>query len=141
MLAFAAAGALGGLFPEVCADGINAVCRRLEYRFELPASQYIHVAAGILEFAGVTLALLWAWRRTRGQSTRPAAVYRALGIGALIAYPLLGAAYLFDRLGGIMEAVFFIGFTVMVIAQLADRTAAARVAARAVAPMRQYSRV
>jgi hypothetical protein len=141
MLAFAAAGALGGLFPEVCADGINAVCRRLEYRFELPANQYIHVAAGILEFAGVTLALLWAWRRTRGQSTRPAAVYRALGIGALIAYPLLGAAYLFDRLGGIMEAVFFIGFTVMVIAQLADRTAAARVAARAVAPMRQYSRV
>ena len=28
MLGFAAAGALGGLFPEVCADGVNAVCRR-----------------------------------------------------------------------------------------------------------------
>ncbi len=141
MLGFAAAGAIGGLFPEVCADGINAVCRRLEYRFELPASQYIHVVAGILEFAGITLALLWAWRRTRRQSTRPAAVYRALAIGALIAYPLLGAAYLFDKFGGIMEAVFFLGFTVMVVAQLAERTTAARAASRAIAPMRQYCRV
>jgi hypothetical protein len=141
MLGFAVAGALGGLFPEVCADGINAVCRRLEYRFELPASQYVHMVAGIFEFAGITLALLWAWGRTRGQTTRPAGVYRALAIGALIAYPLLGAAYLFDRFGGIMEAVFFVGFTVMVIAQLAERTAAARAAAHAVAPMGQYTRV
>jgi hypothetical protein len=141
MLGFAAAGALGGLFPEVCADGISAVCRRLEYRFELPASQYIHVVAGILEFAGITLALLWALRRTRRQSTRPAAIYRALAIGAVIAYPLLGAAYLSDKFGGIMEAAFFVGFSVMVIAQLAERTTAARAASRTVAPMRQYCRV
>jgi Protein of unknown function (DUF998) len=141
MLVFAAAGALGGLFPEVCADGVNAVCRRQEYRFELPASQYIHTAAGILEFAAITVALLYAVRRTRHEPTRPAAAYRALAVAALVAYPLLGGAYLFDRFGGIMEAVFFAGFTVMVITQLGERTAAARAAARGVAPIRQYCRV
>ena len=141
MLVFAAAGALGGLFPEVCADGVNAVCRRQEYRFELPASQYIHSAAGILEFAAITVALLYAVRRTRHELTRPAAAYRALAVAALVAYPLLGGAYLFDRFGGIMEAVFFAGFTVMVLTQLGERTAAARAAARGARPSRQYCRV
>ncbi len=141
MLVFAAAGALGGLFPEVCADSVNAVCHREEYRFELPASQYIHMAAGILEFAAITVALVYAVRRTRHQPTRPAAVYRALAVAALVAYPLLGAAYLFDRLGGIMEAVFFTGFAVMVIAQLAERAAVRRAAARDVPSIRRYDRV
>jgi hypothetical protein len=140
MLGFAAAGALGGSFSEVCADGVNAVCRRLEYRFELPASQYIHMAAGIVEFAAITAALLYAVVRTRQQRTRPARVYRGLAAGALVAYPLLGAAYLSDRLGGIMEAVFFIGFTAMVITQLAERTTAARAAARVAVTIRQYCR-
>lgn len=126
MLAFAAAGALGGLYPEVCADGISATCRQLEWRFKLPAAQYIHVAAGIAEFAAITLALLYAVRRTRDRHTRSASVYRGLCCAALVGYPLLGAAYLFDRLGGIMEAVFFIGFTVMVVTQLAERTSALR---------------
>ncbi len=121
MLAFAVAGALGGLFPEVCADGINATCRREEWRFELPAAQYIHVVAGIFEFGAITLALVYAVRRSRHSRSGPARVYRGLARGALIAYPLLGAAYLTDRLGGIMEAVFFTGFTIMVAAQLADR--------------------
>ena len=40
-----------------------------------------------------------------------------------------------------MEAVFFAGFTVMVITQLAERTAAARAASRGVTPNRQYCRV
>jgi hypothetical protein len=122
MLVFAVAGALGGLFPEVCADGINATCRREEWRFQLPAAQYIHMVAGIFEFAGITLALLYAVRRSRRSSARTARVYRGLARGALIAYPLLGAAYLTDRLGGIMEAVFFTGFTIMVATQLAERT-------------------
>jgi Protein of unknown function (DUF998) len=126
MLAFAAASALGGLYPEVCADGISATCRRLEWRFELPASQYVHIVAGVAEFAAITIALLCALRRTKHRRTRPARVYRALGRAALIGYPLLGAAYLSDRLGGIMEAVFFTGFTVMVITELAERTAALR---------------
>jgi len=126
MLGFAAAGAVAGLYPEVCADGISAACRRLEYHFQLPAAQYIHVAAGIAEFAAITVAVFCAAARTNGSASRVACVYRGLRQGALIAYPLLGAAYLTDRFGGIMEAVFFVGFTIMVSAQLAERTRALR---------------
>jgi Protein of unknown function (DUF998) len=129
LLVFAVAGGLGGLFPEVCADGVSAVCHRLEWHFELPASQYIHMGAGIVEFAALTIALLYAWRRTRALRGRVPAIYRGLAVGALIAYPLLGAAYLFNRLGGIMEGVFFAGFTVMVITVLAERTSLSRAAA------------
>ena len=126
MLGFAVAGALGGLYPEVCADAINAACRRLEYRFELPAAHYIHMAAGIGEFAAVTVAVFCAATRTRGTRGRFAGIYQVLARATFIAYPLLGAAYLTDRLGGIMEAVFFAGFTVMVGTQLAERTSALR---------------
>jgi hypothetical protein len=120
MLAFAAAGALGGLFPEVCADGINAACRRMEWRFQLPASQYVHVVAGIFEFAAITIALTYAVIRTRRHRTAAARWYRGLALGAVIAYPLLGAAYLVNRMGGVMEGVFFVGFTIMVVTVLAD---------------------
>lgn len=126
MLSWAAAGALGGLYPEVCADGISAVCRRIQWRFQLPASQYVHMAAGTLEFAFITAALFLAVRRNRGVHSRIARTYRLLAIGAVIGYPLLGASYLFDRLGGVMEGVFFVGFTVMAVAQLAERTSALR---------------
>ena len=122
MTGFAIAGALGGLFPEVCEDGINAVCRQQEWHFQLAASQYVHIAAGIIEFAAITLALLLARRRTRPSPSRVAASYRWLWRGALVCYPLLGAAYLTDRMGGVMEAVFFAGFSVMVSTQLAERT-------------------
>jgi Protein of unknown function (DUF998) len=124
MLAFTTSGALGGLFPEVCADGISATCRALEWHFELPATQYIHLVAGVVEFAAITIALLYARRRTRRSNTRSARVYRALRRAALVGYPLLGAAYLSDRLGGIMEALFFTGFTAIVVTQLAERAAA-----------------
>jgi ABC-2 type transport system ATP-binding protein len=105
----------------VCPDGISASCRRLEWHFQLPAAQYIHMAAGVGEFAAITIALLYAARRTRRTRTRPALIYRGLAGAALVAYPLLGAAYLSDRLGGIMEAVFFTGVSVMVITQIAER--------------------
>ncbi|MGB6457085.1 MAG: DUF998 domain-containing protein [Streptosporangiaceae bacterium] len=124
MLAFAAAGAVGGLYPEICADGISATCRQLEWRFQLPAAQYVHMVAGIAEFAAITIALLYAVGRTRRCHTRPARIYHGLARAALLGYPLLGAAYLSDRLGGVMEAVFFVGFTVMVFTELAERTAA-----------------
>ena len=123
MMVFAAAGALGGVFPEICADGINAVCRGRELRLQLPLEQYMHVVAGILEFGGITVALFYAYRRTRSERTRTARVYRVLGRAALAAYPILGLAYLLDRLGSAVEAVFFVGFTVIVLAQLYERTA------------------
>jgi hypothetical protein len=129
MLVFAAAGAAGGIFPEVCADGINAVCRSKEWRFELPVSQYLHMAAGIVEFAAITVALFIALRRTRGSQAVTARVYRRLWQAALICYPLLGLAYLVNRMGGVMEAVFFAGFTVMVVTQIAERTRLASPAA------------
>ncbi len=137
MLGFAVSGALGGLFPEVCADGINAACRRMELHFQLPASHYIHMVVGIFEFFFITAALALAARRTRGQRSRPAVVYRGLAWAAVVAYPLLGLAYLVNRLGGVMEAVFFVGFTVMVVAQLAERSSALR--RQAVAERRQVS--
>jgi Protein of unknown function (DUF998) len=121
MLVFATGGAAGGLFPEVCADGISAVCRQQEWHFQLPASQYIHIVAGIVEFTGITVALFLAIRRTRGSQSRTARLYRRIGTGALICYPLLGLAYLVNRMGGVMEAVFFIGFTVMVMTWMAER--------------------
>jgi uncharacterized protein DUF998 len=122
LLAFAAAGTIGGLFPEVCADGISASCRRQEWHFQLAASQYVHMLAGIAEFAAITIALFIARRRTRGSEARAAVGYRWLWRGALICYPLLGLAYLLNRMGGVMEAVFFAGFTVMVVTQMTERT-------------------
>jgi Protein of unknown function (DUF998) len=122
MLVFAAAGAVGGVFSEVCADGISASCRRQEYHFQLPASQYVHTAAGIVEFAAITIALYLALRRTRGTMSRTAGSYRWLWRGALICYPFLGLAYLVNRMGGVMEGVFFVGFTIMVVTEIAERT-------------------
>jgi hypothetical protein len=124
MVVFAAAGTLGGVFPEVCADGINPSCLSREWRFQLPLHQYLHIAGGILEFGGITIALLFAFRRTRSQRTLSAGVYRQLARAAWVAYPILGAAYLTDRLGSIPEALFFVGFTVMVLTELAERTSA-----------------
>lgn len=122
MMVFSFAGFLGGAFPEVCADEVSRVCRDLEWRFQLPLSQYLHIGAGILEFGGITVALLFAVQRTRGDRSGVAGLYRRLAAGAYVAYPLLGLAYLLNRLGGVMEAVFFVGFTLMVLAQLAERT-------------------
>jgi hypothetical protein len=125
MMVFAAAGALGGLFPEVCADGISARCRSMEWKLQLPLQQYLHIAAGIVEFGAITVALVQAFRRTRDEQTPSARIYRWLARAALVAYPLLGLAYVLNRLGGVMEAVFFVGFTVMVLTQLAERAGAA----------------
>jgi Protein of unknown function (DUF998) len=122
MMAFATAGALGGMFPEICGDEVSAACRDKEFSFQLPLQQYVHLAAGICEFGGITIALILAFRRTRGGQQASARVYRALIMGAVAAYPLLGLAYLLDRLGGVMEVIFFVGFTVMVVTQLSERT-------------------
>jgi hypothetical protein len=66
---------------------------------------YLHMATGIFEFSGITIALLLAVRRTRGGQAPAARVYRNLARAAVVGYPLLGLAYLLNRLGGVMEAV------------------------------------
>jgi len=129
LVTFGLAGLVGGLFPQVCADGISAACMTAEWHFRLPASQYVHDGAGIVEFIAITLALLLAYRRTRPETRAargwlPARIYRLLAAGAVIAYPLLGLAYLTNHLGGIVEGVFFTGFTIMILTQLAERLAA-----------------
>jgi hypothetical protein len=122
MTVFAASVALGGLCPETCADEISARCRALEWSFQLPWQQYVHIVAGIAEFGAITAALLIAFHRTRGEQGITARVYRDVVIAAAVAYPLLGAAYLLNRLGGVIEAVFFTGFTVIVLAELSERS-------------------
>lgn len=117
MVVFAMAGAIGGLFPQVCADSVNQGCLSAEWHFRLAASQYVHDGAGVIEFAGITLALWLATRRTRGRRTG----YRLLGWAAVIGYPVLGVSYLFSIYGGVAEGIFFVGFTTMVLLQLAER--------------------
>lgn len=121
LVVFSMAGAIGGLFPQVCADTLNHSCMSAEWHFRLAASQYVHDGSGIIEFAGITLALLLAIVRTRRQRTWAAAGYRILGWGAAVGYPVLGLSYLFDIGGGVVEAAFFLGFSAMVLLQLSER--------------------
>jgi len=121
MVVFSLAGALGGVFPEICSDGANALCRSRELRFQLPA-QHTAYHRRILEFGGITLALYYAWRRTRNSTTFTARIYKGLARSAIVGYPILGVAYLVNRLGSIAEAFFFLGFTVLVLTQLQERT-------------------
>jgi hypothetical protein len=121
MIVFACGGALGGAFPEGCNEELNAACRRMVWSFGLPLHDYLHIVAGIVEFAGITAAAWFAFRRTRAERTNIAKAYRALVWAAVFGYPVLGVAYLSDRLGAVIEAAFFVGFTVMVLAELLER--------------------
>ncbi len=121
LMIFAAGGALGGLFPELCGDEVSASCRNMEWAFQLPLQQYLHIGAGIAEFGGISIAVLLAARRTSQELSAPARIYRYLARALYACYPLLGLAYLTDRLGGVMEAVFFIAFTLIVVTALAER--------------------
>ena len=129
MIVFATSGLIGGLFPQVCEDGISVACMDAERHFQLPLSQYVHDGSGIIEFVGITLALLLAVRRTRSDDTATARTYRALAIGAAIMYPILGLTYMINKLGAVVEGVFFAGFTVMVLVQLHERLAQRRLSA------------
>ena len=124
MIVFAGAVIIGGIFEESCPDGISAACRSLEWSFQLPLHHYLHIIAGIFEFGGITFALAFAYRRTRGLKTFRAKIYRRLGRGAFAAYPILGLAYIVNILGSLIEAVFFTSFAIIVMAQLFDLIAA-----------------
>jgi hypothetical protein len=120
MLVFAGAVIIGGIFPEACPDGISAACRTLEWSFQLPLHHYLHIIAGIFEFGGITFALAFAYRRTKGLKTFRAKIYHRLGRGAFVAYPILGLAYIVNIFGSLIEAVFFVSFAIIVMAQLFD---------------------
>jgi hypothetical protein len=143
MVAFAAAGAIGGRFPYACSEGLSATCRAMEWHLQLPVHHYVHVVAGIAEFTFLTTAAVMAALRTRGDGTRASRVYADIVKALLVAYPFLGLVYLTDRLGTLVEPVFFIAFSTMLLAEVFERSVPAevplrwvdRVAARAPAPM------
>jgi Protein of unknown function (DUF998) len=121
---FGLAGAIGGIFSEACPDGISATCRHLEWTLALPLHHYLHIVSGIVEFGAITVALFWAYRRTSGDQTHRARVYRFLWKAIVVAYPFLALAYLTNRLGSIIEAVFFVIFSSIVVTQLLERSTA-----------------
>jgi hypothetical protein len=123
LVAFGAAGAIGGRFPYVCSEGLSATCRNLEWHMELPLHHYIHVLSGIAEFAFLTVAVIVAVRRTRGETTREAKAYRMILKVLIIGYPFLGLVYLTDRLGAFVEPVFFLSFSAMILVSLFEPVA------------------
>jgi hypothetical protein len=118
MVAFAAAGAIGGRFPYACSEGLSATCRQLEWHLQLPVHHYIHVVSGIAEFATLTVAAVMAMQRTRRSGAPIARVYRVLVEVLVVGYPLLGLVYLTDRLGTLVEPIFFVVFSAMVLAEV-----------------------
>ena len=74
--------------------------------------------SGIAEFATLTVAAVIAMRRTRGDGTPEARVYCRLVKVLAVGYPLLGLVYLTDRLGTLVEPIFFLAFSAMVLAEL-----------------------
>ena len=118
MLLFAVAGALSALYPYACTEGTSAGCRTLEWHFRLPVHHYLHVAFGIVEFAAISIAAVLARRRSSASSSPEARIYRLLVPFGLVAYPVLGAAYLTDRLGALVEPAFFLAFTLFIATEL-----------------------
>jgi len=118
MVAFAVAGAVGGQFSYACPEGLSASCRAAEWRLALPHHHYAHVLAGIAEFIFGTVAVYLAWQRTRAKETPATRTVRWTGRVMVVAYPLLGLAYLTDRFGAFVEPIFFTCFSAMVLAEL-----------------------
>jgi hypothetical protein len=118
LVGFAIAAGAGGKFSYACSSGLSAVCRAQERRLQLPLHHYIHMLSGVLEFATITAAVILAVRRTRGQRTGSAIVYRTVLRLFYVAYPLLALAYLTDRWGAFIEPVFFLSFTLVIITHL-----------------------
>lgn len=118
MVAFAVAGVVGGRYPYACSEGLSASCRAMEWRLQLPIHHYVHILSGVAEFATLTTAAIIAMRRTRGSSDRMSGFYAGLVAVLAVGYPLLGVAYLTDRLGTLVEPIFFVAFSAMVLAQV-----------------------
>jgi hypothetical protein len=141
LMAFALSGVVGGRFPYACPEGSSAICRSAEWRLALPGHHYVHVVAGIVEFATATIAVYLAWQRTRSDEPSTTRVVRWTGRALVIAYPVLGLAYLSDRLGALVEPVFFVTFSTIVLAELfePDRVAVPPAAAGRRQPQAQGS--
>lgn len=120
LVAFAAAGAVGGRFAYACPEGLSAGCRSAEWHLALPAHHYVHVVAGIVEFATATVAAYLGWQRTSATSDSVTRAFLWVGRALVVAYPFLAFAYLTDRFGAFVEPVFFVCFSVLVLAELVE---------------------
>ncbi len=118
LVVFAAAGTIGGRYPYACAEGLSATCRRLEWQLALPVHHYVHMLSGIVEFAALTAAAVLAMRRTRARHDVVARGYTAVVAVLVAGYPLLGFAYLADRFGTLVEPVFFLTFSTMLLLEI-----------------------
>ncbi|HEY5009602.1 MAG TPA: DUF998 domain-containing protein, partial [Acidimicrobiales bacterium] len=110
LLLFAIAGAVGGHFSYACPEGLSAACRSAEWHLRLPLHHYVHVFSGIIEFAAMTTAVFFAWKRTRDDAGWVAKGVKATGVALLVGYPILAVAYLTDRFGAFVEPIFFVSF-------------------------------
>jgi hypothetical protein len=133
LLAMAVAGTVGGQFSYACPEGLSASCRAAEWRLALPHHHYVHVLAGIAEFAFGTVAVYKAWQRMRPKEDGLTRAVRWTGRVLVLAYPFLGIAYLTDRFGAFVEPVFFTCFSVMVVVELLETDRAERRTGRATA--------
>lgn len=118
LVAFATFGMIGAWFPYACAEGLDAACRSSERHLDLAPHHYIHMAAGIAEFTTATVAIWLAHRRTRDDHDLEGRLAHVLIVVLAVAYPILGVAYLGDRLGSLIEPVFFATFSTMVLLEL-----------------------
>jgi hypothetical protein len=146
LMVFSLAGAIGGRYTYACSEGLSAACRNMEWHLQLPIHHYVHVVSGIVEFGALTGAAVIAMRRTHGDGTPEARIYSGVVKALAFGYPLLAAVYLTDRLGTLVEPIFFVAFSVMIMTEVFEpmRRAsghelpswAERVAARGSAPDR-----
>ena len=118
LVAYAFAGAIGGQVPYACSEGLSHACRVAEWHLRLPLHHYVHVVAGIFEFAFATSAIYLAWRRTRASTGRSNQLLSWLGVALIVGYPLLGVAYLTNRFGAVVEPIFFICFSAIAAFEL-----------------------
>jgi Protein of unknown function (DUF998) len=118
LVLFAVAGAIGGHYSYACPEGLSAACRSAEWHLRLPLHHYLHVVSGVIEFAMMTTAVYFAWKRTRADTNWVAHAVKWTGVALLVGYPLLAIAYLTDEFGAIVEPLFFVAFSVMVFVEL-----------------------
>jgi hypothetical protein len=108
LLLWAAAAGIGGLVPFACAPTTAEGCRYAERHLQLAAHHYLHMVTGVGEFVGASAAVVAATR-----IVPLARLARVLTAVLAVAYPLLGVAYLSERLGSLVEPVFFVTFSVI----------------------------
>jgi len=118
LVAYSAATMMGALSPYVCAESTYASCRQLEWHLQLAPRHYFHIAAGIAEFALITVAAVLLDRRVRHLTPALARSARGALIAMALAYPALAVVYLFNRFGAFVEPIFFMAFGVVVFVEV-----------------------